>query len=109
MKTVNQIPTTTAVTTPNVGTSFDLGDGGDFSVQVIFTGVNVVGTLTLEASDDNTNFVTVTNSSQAVTASTGHMWNVTGAGYRYVRPRWVYTSGAGNITANLYFKDARGC
>lgn len=104
MKTINQIPTLTAVTSPNVGTYFDLGDGGNFSVQVIFTGADVVGTLTLEASDDGTNFVTVANSSQAVTASAGHIWNVTGAGYRYVRPRWVYTSGTGTITANLFYK-----
>ena len=84
---------------------FDLGDKIDYAIQVAFTGSDVVGVLTLEASIDPTlGFVTVLNSSQSVSSSAGHIWNVTGAGYRYIRINWVYTSGTGTITADIYPK-----
>jgi hypothetical protein len=76
-----------------------------FSIEVTFTGSDVVGTLTLEASNGGSTWVTVTDSSQAVTASTDHMYDVRDAGYRYVRLVWDYTSGAGNISAIAYVKQ----
>jgi hypothetical protein len=85
---------------------FDLGEKIDYAIQVVFTGVNVSGILTVEVSvDPAKGFVTVENSSQTVNASAGHVWNVVGAGYRYVRVRWVYSSGTGNISAYLHLKS----
>lgn len=112
MKSANLIPLQDAAATGGSGTIvstyYDLGDDVDFSVQVYFSGSNVVGTLTLQccvSDPTNDGFVTVDNSSQAVTASAGHVYNVTGAGYRYVNVKWVYTSGTGNIRANLTVKE----
>lgn len=85
---------------------FDLGDKIDYAIQVFFTGSNVTGTLSLEASVDIINgFVTIQGSVQPVVSSLNHVWNVTGAGYRYVRVRWAYTSGTGNILSELFLKD----
>ena len=105
MKSAELIPTQTAAA-GITSVYYDLGDLTDLSVQVSFTGVNVVGTLTLEAAstDPTAGFVTVLNSSQAIAASGGHVWNVTGAGYRFIRVKWVYTSGTGNIKATLFAK-----
>lgn len=106
MKTATLIPTSSAAVDVT-SAAFDLGDITVYGVQVIFTGANVVGTLTLEASNNGSNFVTVASSSQAVTASAGAYWSVTGAGYRYVRVAWDYTSGTGNITVELSAKEVR--
>ena len=105
MKTVTLIATATgAVDTTSA--AFDLGNIQTFSVQVDFSGTDLVGTLTLQCSNASTGpWTTVTSSSQAVTASADHTWNVTGAGYRYVRVFWDYTSGTGNIGAVLVTKD----
>ena len=105
MKTAELIPTQTA--TANItSVYFDLGDLETYSVQVSFTGANVVGTLTLEScsSDPTAGFVTVLDSSQAIAASGGHLYNVVKAGYRFVRIKWVYTSGTGNIKATILVK-----
>jgi hypothetical protein len=77
------------------------GDLTNYAAMVLFPGGGTLaGTLTLESSPDTTdaNFVTVGSSSQAVTGSAQHTWNSFGQSYRYVRVRWVYTSGAGNMT-----------
>ncbi len=87
------------------GTYSDIGDLINYSIHVIITGADVAGTLTLESSDDGSNFVTVDNSSQSVTNSGDVMYNVTGASYRYVRPFWDYTSGTGNISAIQIIKE----
>lgn len=85
---------------------FDLGGKIDFAIQVYFTGSDLAGVLTLEASvDPSLGWVKVLDSDQSVTSSAGHIWNVTGAGYRYIRTKWVYTSGTGNIKAVIYLKD----
>ena len=89
---------------------FDLGDLQTFSVQAVFSGGggDLAGTLTLEATNDTAATPsTVTGSSQAVTTSTNHTWNVNGAGYRYVRAFWDFTSGTGNLTVTFVAKETR--
>lgn len=108
MKFLNIIPLQDASSGTITGTYADLGDLTDYSVTVYFTGgaSNLVGTLTLEASDEPTKgFIKITGSDQAVSASANNKWNVTGSGYRYVRAKWVYTSGTGNIEASIYIKE----
>ncbi len=106
MQTAILIPTqSAAVDITSAG--FQLVDLQGFSVTVDFTGADVVGTLTLQGTNDqtgSTGWITVASSSQAVTASADHMWNVQGAEYRWVRVFWDYTSGTGNITATLVAK-----
>lgn len=106
MKTATMIQTASAATSVT-SAYYDLGDITNFSVYVDFTGADVVGTLTLECSNDGSAFITVTGSSQAVSTSTDHCWSVSGAGYRYLRVKWVYTSGTGNITAYFVAKETR--
>lgn len=106
-RTITLLSATNATASPVVTNPLDLNDLNNFSLQVGFSGGggNLVGTLTLEASDDNVTYATVANSSVAVTASTANMYNVQGAGYRYVRVRWVLTSGTGNISVIAFLKD----
>ncbi len=85
--------------------AFDLNDLTTFSIQVTFSGSDVVGGLKLQASIDNVTFVDVANSSQAVSASASHVWDVSGAGYRYIKVAWDYTSGTGNIGVILGVKE----
>lgn len=84
---------------------FDLVDLKTFGVEVSFTGVDVAGTLTLEASIRGTNFFTVTGSSQAITASGGHVYDVTVSGYRYVRVKLSSGTGTGTMTVYLSAKE----
>ena len=88
--------------------AYDLGDLDTFAIYVLFPGGGTLaGTLTVEASPDQTdaNFVEVSGSSQAVTASTQHTWSLLGQGYRYVRVRWAYSSGAGNVQIKIQVKE----
>lgn len=98
------IPAGSPASTSVAGTWFDLGSLTYCSIQVAFTGVDVAGTLTLEASVDTVTPITVTGSSQTVAASAPAMWNISGIGYRYIRPRWAYTSGTGTIGAQIFVK-----
>ncbi len=85
--------------------AYDLVDLYKYSIQVVFTGSDVVGTLKLQASLDNVNFFDIDGSTQAVAASEGQIWDVINCGYRYVRVVWTYTSGTGNMTMELYVKE----
>lgn len=106
MKLATLIPSQTAAA-DITSAAMELGDIQSFSISVDITGSNVAGTLTLECSNDSatTGFTTVASSSQAVTNSADHMWSVLGAGYRWVRVFWDYTSGTGNITAKFVGKE----
>lgn len=105
MKVINLIYPATDAAVNVTSVAMDLGDLSNFSVGVDFTGSTLAGTLTLESSNDNSDFVTVANSSQSVTSAASHLWSVQGAGYRYVRVKWVAGSGTGNMTAKLVAKE----
>jgi hypothetical protein len=104
VKNLTLLETVSAANDVNSGV-YDLCDLHRFAVQVKFSGSNVVGTLKLQCSLDNVTWVDVANSSQAVTSSANHIWDVQSAGYRYVRVNWDYTSGTGNITVSIHVKD----
>lgn len=96
--------------TANANTSFNsdaiiMKDNQKIWIQVVFTGADVVGTLTLEESRDGTNdWQTVGDSSKAVTASGKHIWNYTASG-PIPRVVWAYTSGTGNVTVYIVKQD----
>lgn len=106
MKLATLIPTQSAAADVT-SAAMELGDINNFSISVDFTGSNLAGTLTLECSNESatTGFTTVASSTQNVTSSADHMWSVSGAGYRWVRVFWDYTSGTGNITAKFVGKE----
>jgi hypothetical protein len=83
----------------------DLVDLTTASFYIAFTGSNVAGTLTLQGSVDGTTFFDYPGSSQSVTSSTGHIYDLNPTGVRYFRVHWVYTSGTGNITVLAYTKN----
>lgn len=85
--------------------AYDLGDLKSCSIHVDFTGSDLAGSLKLQASNDNSDWVDVGNSTQSVTSATSHLWNITSAEYRYIRPVWTASSGSGNITVVLYAKE----
>lgn len=84
----------------------DLCDLTTYSIQVAFSAGagDLVGTLKLQASLDNSTWVDISGSSVAVTASANNVWDVTRAGYRYVRVVWTYTSGTGNVVVTIHIK-----
>lgn len=104
---VTLIPAGTPASPSINGNWQDTGKIINASIHVIFGGADVAGTLTLQASNlnDESAPVTVAGSSQAISASGPHIWNITGIGYRFIRPVWTYTSGTGTITAQMYFKE----
>ena len=106
MKLATLIPTQSGAADVT-SAAMELGDISNFSISVDFTGSNLAGTLTLECSNESAiaGFTTVANSSQSVISSADHMWSVSGAGYRWVRVFWDYTSGTGNITAKFVGKE----
>lgn len=80
----------------------DLSQDFGFSAQVSFTGAALNGSFKLQASNDNSNWVDVSSSSQAVTALTGSssvLWNIDAAYYNYVRIAWTNSSGTGTISS----------
>ncbi len=90
--------------------AFDLGDKTGFAVHVNFSGTTLAGTLKLQsiATDSeyaNSDWVDVANSSQAITSAASHMWNVTGAQYKWVHAVWTAASGTGTMTVTLALKD----
>jgi len=88
-------------------TIYDLGDLQLYAISVDFSGSNLAGTLKLKAGNESSNLVDVANSSQAITSGASHVWNVIGAGYRYIQVDWSYTSGAGTISSEIVAKETR--
>lgn len=86
---------------------YDLQDLTAFSVACVFSGGagNLAGTLILQASLDDVTYFTVNNSSISVTSSANQYYDVTKAGYRYIRANWAATSGTGNLTVNIHIKE----
>jgi hypothetical protein len=95
---------TTTAATSFESPAFDLGDCQCYGVQMLLSGSDVAGTAKLQASLDNETWIDVPSSSQSITGSTDYLWSVSGAGYRYVRISWAYSSGTGNITVKAIVK-----
>ncbi len=86
----------------------EIGDLFQFSVHIAFSG-DESGTLKLEASNiggvDDDNWILVPNSTVSVSSGEHHMWNITGASYRFIRTVWTPTSGSGTISGYLVMKE----
>lgn len=80
----------------------------DYSLQVVFSDTSLEGSLTLECSNNGVDFITVKDSTQAITAGAGHIWDVDGANYRWVRMTWAPSDGTGTMTAYLEIKGIEG-
>lgn len=104
-------------TLPDMVGSFNLraawlGHICNYSIQLVFTG-SPVGAFKLQGSDDPggpnntsgsqdanvTNWTDITSSSQAISAAGNIMWDVSNAGYNFVRVVYTVTSGTGTLTS----------
>lgn len=88
-----------------------LGHIANFAIQLVFTGTPN-GTFKLQCSNDQgasannieyaliSNWTDIDGSSQVISASGNHLWNVQNCGYRWVRVVWTDSStGAATITS----------
>lgn len=71
----------------------------DIAYQAIWTGTPT-GTLTIEASLDNSNWATITTTftSNPAGSASNSVANVPTAGYSYLRVKYTRTSGTGTLT-----------
>jgi hypothetical protein len=83
----------------------NLGDMATGSIQVVFTGTDLAGTLQLQGSVDNTNWADLAGQSVSVTSSVGHIYDITPTGVQYFRVTWTYSSGTGNISITGQIKE----
>lgn len=105
-------PATSAATNYTSG-PIALGDAGNFFVGYTFSGSDVAGTLSLECSTtlDFTRSWPVANSSTAITNSADGYLTYSDQNFPFVRVKWVYTSGTGNLTLDVCVREpyiARG-
>ena len=106
-------PTTTAATSVTTATApLDLGDEKFYSLQAVFTGVDVAGTFKLQRSDNGLDFEDIPGATKSVTSSATALLDPTSqtgapsaANYRFVRFQWTYTSGTGNLTVISVIKQ----
>ena len=69
-----------------------------YSVQCVWTGGAIAGTIQLEDTIDGTDWDTITGTAQAVSGPGHFTWNVAAANYDQFRVHFVYTSGSGTVT-----------
>lgn len=105
MITNTMTPTTSAAADFTAG-KVDLGDTTNYSFHFVFTGSDIAGTISIQTSNDGTNFVEL--SSTAVTSAADKMLSAAVSGYRFVRYDWDYDSGTGNITVTSCLKGRLG-
>jgi hypothetical protein len=89
-----------------------------YSIQAVWSGSSPTGTFKLQVSNDYvpvsqtnsdpanavTSWTDYTASSYAITANGDYMWNVTVAGYCWVRLKYTFTSGTGTLNAKFFGK-----
>ena len=104
MRTITAIATVSAASNRE-SAPIDLGDSIGYSVHTVISGADIAGTLKLQSSNDNTNWVDVANSSVSITSAADNMHDISNAQYRYVKVVWTATSGTGNMTCTFIGKD----
>lgn len=90
-----------------------LEDTRTFAIQAVWSGTPT-GTLRLQAScdrgtegnvDNVVNWSNIASTDVALAgAAGGQLWNIDGAGYRWVRVQYVRTSGTGTLNARISVK-----
>lgn len=94
----------TGVTSTNTSSSVDLTEvASGFAVQSVLTetAATLAGTAYLQASLDNTTFVTVSGSSQTISGSSNLIWNVANPHYKHFRVVHDVTGGTATIVCKI--------
>ena len=94
---------------------YDVGNERGYSISCQASGATLAGDYVLEASTEETDpnlladpvFAQISSSSTSISNSDDVIFAVSDAEYRWVRLRWTYTSGAGNITSKIQVKEPR--
>lgn len=86
----------------------NLDTSASYAIQAIFTG-SPLGTLQLQGSNDNddvtpTNWTTITDSIQSISAAGSYLVNVEFPVYCWVRLTYTRTSGSGTLNAKINAK-----
>ena len=76
-----------------------------YSVHCDFTGGTLAGTVKLQASNDNSDYVDISGASQVIASGASHIFNVINAAYKFVRVDWAQSGGTGNLTATMVIKE----
>lgn len=97
------IITTGSMASSITSTSYDVSEVNNVAVQAVWSsGSTPVGTTTLEASLDDTNYTEITDSSLAVSGNSGsNFYNIQDPGYRYLRLKYNRTSGSGTLNVKI--------
>lgn len=94
------------------GVPFRIDESDVFAIQAVVSGsASLDGTLRLQASCDVgpeatavVNWTDVPDTDEAVVSDGTFLWNIVGAGWRWVRLAWVWTSGTGTLAARVQAK-----
>lgn len=121
MRTANAVVTVTvSSTTSNTGDMSASFNSDPFAVirmdqcaltATVSSASTLTGTLTVECCNDEgnnatgdasgvsglTNWVTIANTSQAITGNGSTTWNLSNMGYRWVRVAWTRSGGSGTL------------
>lgn len=92
----------------NLGFTTDwvlMGDNLTVFYQTLFTGADVAGTLTVEGSADKVHAQPIEDASFDVVSSGLWIFDIQKCGAKYVRLKWVYASGTGNVSVIATVKD----
>lgn len=101
----NTIQLATSLANAQAGTQIDVTDAGTGTHT--FTATALSGSVKLQSSNDNSNWVDVANTSTNYTASGSIMFDVADPGYKYVRPSFTHTAGQADIETIITGRDDR--
>lgn len=90
----------TTIDSAQQSSSVNIANIDNYAIQVIVSAVNSPSgiTVTLQASNDDTNWIDVDNTETTISATGSVMYDVADPGYKYVRLDFARTSG--DITAS---------
>jgi len=93
------------ITTAVDSSSFNCGESVLISTQYTTTGTAPTGTLKLQSSNDNVNWVDIPTASASISSvTTGVIPPLVDYAYLYIRAVWTQTSGTGTISATIVAK-----
>lgn len=90
----------TSMATTITGSSFNIATYGTVAVQAVYSG-SPNGTLKLQCSNDNSNWSDISGASSSVSSAGNTVFNLTDAGYAFIRLIYTFVSGSGSLSATV--------
>lgn len=107
---INSLPAQVMASSVSMGATFNSSSAKvsnvvGYSIQSVWSGGgSPVGTLKLQASNDDTNWSDITGATFSVSADGNNVFNVADCFYNFVRLVYTRTSGTGTLSASLVSK-----